>query len=308
VADLAIRDVGAGLVEEPVYFSAGDEVLFGIRTRPVAGGSDAGVVLVHNGPYNMTAHQNRMWVKLCRSAGHAGLSSLRFDLTGTGDSSGVAHERSATAQALTDTLAAIDFLRQGGAQRVAVVGTCRGALVALHAAARTAGLVGALLGGSPPLAEITDEQLGLLSWQATTVREAVAGAVSVDVARRLVTDREYRSWVVSRGRRRLSSVLARGRPAPATAARDVPYPLLDDFQALIAQRTPVKVVFAEADSQYQQFLAVREGLIGQIIDQPGTTVDVEVLPGHLHEFTTVESQDRFVELVLSWLVTVCDQS
>jgi pimeloyl-ACP methyl ester carboxylesterase len=297
-----MRPDGTG--EEPVWFTRGDDVLFGVYNSPAGELSKAAIVCVHNGGYNMTAHHNQMWTRLCRQAAADGLHAFRFDLTGTGDSTGT-DIRNPYGQAAEDTLAAVQWLRDRGVERVVLIGTCRGAMISLGAAPRTPGLAGVFL-CAPALAKLSPDHNGLEPWQAPTVRSAIADGLSMRVMRNLVVDSGYRRFVAKRASARLKRAVApRLRPvrqpvdASARAKVNRMYPL----EWLADHRVPVTVYLGRQDPHYRQLQEVRSGVLGRLLDQC-PSIEVDIVDGSIHRFINVEGQERFLSAVRQWSLSL----
>jgi pimeloyl-ACP methyl ester carboxylesterase len=293
-----------GTAEEPVWFTRGEDVLFGVHNSPADGCSKAGIVCVHNGGYNMTAHHNQMWTRICRQAAADGLHALRFDLTGTGDSTGT-DIRNPYGQAADDTVAAVEWLRGRGVERVVLVGTCRGAMISLGASPRTPGLAGVFL-CAPALAKLSPDHNGLEPWQAPTVRSAIADGLSLQVVRNLIADRSYRQFVASRASARLKRAMAARLTPDRQPAKLSPgakinrmYPL----EWLADHRIPVTVYLGRQDPHYRQLEEVRSGVLGRLLDEC-PTIEVEIVDGSIHRFINIEGQDRFLSAVRQWTLSL----
>jgi pimeloyl-ACP methyl ester carboxylesterase len=86
---------------------------------------------------------HRLWVKLARRVALIGLSSLRFDLNGQGDSANVSTTLPFEAQAVEDIIAAMDTIRdRTGIDRFILIGVCSGAALSYKAALRDRRVVG----------------------------------------------------------------------------------------------------------------------------------------------------------------------
>lgn len=127
--------------ERAVFFGeAGKGDLFGLLTSP-AGGVDGRpgprLVLV-NGGNNHRAGINRNYTEWARDAARRGITTLRFDIRGLGDSPALRLQdlnRLYRGETREDVLAAIDYVSQlGPGGRIILCGLCAGAFQALHAA------------------------------------------------------------------------------------------------------------------------------------------------------------------------------
>lgn len=121
-------------MEEFVEIESGGERLVGIWTEPEgAVRVPATVITLHGwGGYRIGPH--RMTVKLCRALTRAGVSALRFDFRGRGDSTG--DETRATLDTMIeDTCRAVAFARSRAPQNhITLWGICSGSNVAIGAA------------------------------------------------------------------------------------------------------------------------------------------------------------------------------
>jgi len=97
-------------------------------------------IVPHVGPH-------RMNVKIARALEAAGVASLRFDLSGLGDSRAAASGASYIEQAVLDIRAAMDFVERhsGRRRRFVIFGICSGAVNAYHTAQADERIVGLLM-------------------------------------------------------------------------------------------------------------------------------------------------------------------
>jgi dienelactone hydrolase len=125
--------MSAPLSERPFAFASDGRTLRGMLGAPQAGPPPLGVVLIH-GWSGTRIGPHRMLVDMARRLVAAGMATLRFDLRGRGDSEGDAAKSDLDGM-IEDTLYAAAYLeRETGAERVALLGICSGANVALGAA------------------------------------------------------------------------------------------------------------------------------------------------------------------------------
>lgn len=142
--------VTAGYAESPVVFGR-DQSLVGITCRPVASAHPPRegpfVIFLNAGIIHRTG-PGRMTVHVARALARAGVPSLRFDLTGVGDS---VVPSGAAAMAIQDRVRididdAMTFARtQCAATTFVLSGLCSGADNALRTAARSESVVGLAL-------------------------------------------------------------------------------------------------------------------------------------------------------------------
>jgi pimeloyl-ACP methyl ester carboxylesterase len=125
------------VVEEAVSFGAGAR-LFGIVTRPRRAAASGPCVLFLNAGAIHRIGMNRNYVTLARDWAKRGVTCLRFDGAGLGDSpphhpgsGNVLYSR----ETVADVKSAIDFLSERyGATRFVLAGLCAGAYAAFHTA------------------------------------------------------------------------------------------------------------------------------------------------------------------------------
>ena len=125
--------------EIPFYFGANGE-LFGLFHAPAAPATKAVLLCPPLGQEQIRCH--RIYRQLAHSLVAAGISTLRFDYYGTGDSAGISDEVDWD-RCIADTVVAANELRQrSGAECIAAFGARLGGSIAIAAtAADFAGLV-----------------------------------------------------------------------------------------------------------------------------------------------------------------------
>jgi pimeloyl-ACP methyl ester carboxylesterase len=113
---------------ERVYTFGSHGGLVGVLTDSGAGvpGLDAPTVLFSNIGLNHRVGPNRLYVELARNLAAAGFRSLRFDLSGFGDSEPRRDGGTDLQRAVLDTREAMDFLEKRGSRRFVLVGLCSG--------------------------------------------------------------------------------------------------------------------------------------------------------------------------------------
>jgi alpha-beta hydrolase superfamily lysophospholipase len=107
-------------------------ILVGTCHRPPDGRSQGSVVVAHG---MLSSRQSPKHRALCEGAAAAGLTALRFDFAGRGDSPGVATDLTVSGE-IRDLEAAVRWCRHAAPGPVAVVGSSLGGAVAVLAAPR----------------------------------------------------------------------------------------------------------------------------------------------------------------------------
>lgn len=138
-----------GVTEAPIDFGP-DKSLFGIVCRPDAPARDAPAMLLPTTGIDPCSGMSRMWTDLARQLARHGITSLRFDMSGVGESQGRFSSDPMTASYHPDRIAnlhsAVDALAAQGFDQVTVVGYCSGAYAAWHAAIKDTRISGLLAG------------------------------------------------------------------------------------------------------------------------------------------------------------------
>ena len=128
--------------EEVVTF---DPELVGVLTRP-DGATDKPFVLILNAGFVHRIGPGRLSVEMARELAAAGFPTLRFDLSGVGDSPVRVPPLDPAATGIADTLAAMDYLSSAqGARSFVILGLCSGARHAHNVAVADPRVVGAAM-------------------------------------------------------------------------------------------------------------------------------------------------------------------
>lgn len=234
-ADVPSRAVGAWNGESGVALDMSDMTeqvvavgpgrLVGVLCRPAETRPAAPVgpaLVIANTSTNPRSGEGRFGVRIARALARAGVTTLRIDVTGVGDSGpGAPDDQSGVVyspQAIDDVAAAADWLRAIGHPDVIAAGICSGAYAALHAAVKTASLGGVIA-----------INLARFVWPAGLTLEAAQKQRINSVRGYWLSVRDWRRWkrlVVERRDLRpiLRAVAANGIarvsvPAKAAAAR-----------------------------------------------------------------------------------------
>ena len=129
--------------ETPLMFGP-DSGLFGMFSRPQAGRADVACLVLNTG-VNHHIGPHRINVKVARRLASVGVPTLRFDLSGIGDSASAQSRHAFRVQAVEDIKAAMDCLSERFAiRRFLVFGICSGAENAMAAALDDPRIVGML--------------------------------------------------------------------------------------------------------------------------------------------------------------------
>ncbi|MGY0236999.1 alpha/beta hydrolase [Longispora urticae] len=133
----------------PMFLRTGTDRLLAMVDTPDGPPSGYGVVLLP-GAATPGFGNARIWARVGAALAAHGHVAARLDFRGMGESSGGEQPISLADPFPDDVLACVDLLRDAGADRVVLMGTCFGARSAMAAAPRVPGLAGLTL-MFPPL-------------------------------------------------------------------------------------------------------------------------------------------------------------
>lgn len=132
------------MMREKILVMGDSPALVGIAAEPAAGSDTALVVL--NAGLLPRVGPGRSSVMVCRRAAERGLLSVRFDLSGVGDSDPRRDDASFETRWINDTLLVLDHLQMTrGLKRFVLMGLCSGADTSFQVAVRDARVVGLVM-------------------------------------------------------------------------------------------------------------------------------------------------------------------
>ena len=269
--------------------------LFGILCRPVSPASDAPAMLLPTTGIDPCSGLSRMWTDLARRLARRGITSLRFDMTGVGESQGTLSGDPMTSSYHPDRIAdlsrAVDAVVALGFHQVTIVGYCSGAYAAWHAAVKDK-RIGALLAGNLVYFNLqtvlADDLLRLqpggsrLGLQPSPVARLLpAGGLA---ALRRLEDR-VRGAVP----RPIRHFLRGWEADPKQTRRHV--------KALTARGCAVRIVMAEDDHGH---VRLRRAFGEQPRLPDG--VELAVIPDTDHQFSDRQHRDRFLDLAADFVL------
>ncbi|WP_323122770.1 alpha/beta hydrolase [Burkholderia alba] len=176
----AAAPLHAAAPEPPIAFASngrverlvriGPDRLVGMLCEPdehAPARTDVPLLLIANTAANPRSADGRIAVRLARTLARHGISSLRIDVNGIGDSGPHAPDDQSVAlyaeRTIADVAIAADWLAAHGHRPVVAFGVCSGAYSSLHAAARSPSLAGVIAVNLPrfiwPLGMTLDDAL-----------------------------------------------------------------------------------------------------------------------------------------------------
>ncbi len=271
--------------EHTVVFPVGSEALIGVFTKAEASSDSIqpAVVFLNAGLLHRIG-PHRLYVRMAREMANKGFSSLRFDLSGIGDSPSRTDGLPLRAAALHDVQDALDFLAQTRElSSFILIGLCSGADLALRVALADNRVVGAVLIDGLPY---------------RTPRSYLYDQMSR--AWRVIACGAWRKFFTLDGPpwRSLSGLFKRPlETSTALGGRDIP-PKSEAESGLrdLAKRgVNFLIIYTEGRGYNypRQFVDLFPSV-------PTDSVHVEYLEGAEHTFELLANQDRLVRAVNDW--------
>lgn len=277
--------------EQAVAFGAGNG-LSGVLTTPTtAPARDLAVVILNAGIVHRVG-PNRLHVTLARRLARSGLATLRFDLSGLGESEARADGLGYAERVLQEARAAMDLLEaRCGRRRVALLGICSGADNGLRIARADARVAGAVLIEGYAW-ESPGYHLEFFARRAASLRtwkRLVRGRVSLlGVLRRLAASRRSAAGATASEDGGLDALK---RPEPADVA--------SDMLALAESGRRMLLVYSREGVPYYNFRRLFRRRIRHL--EGSGRVTVRILAATNHTFSPLGVQQRFCEVVGDWM-------
>ncbi|HLY24646.1 MAG TPA: alpha/beta fold hydrolase [bacterium] len=228
--------------------------------------------------------KNGLHVALARSLGNAGFNVFRYDMRGSGESTGTEPELNFGRLHTDDVMAVVAELRRRGMDRVVLIGKCFGARTVLAAAGQLAGLKGVALISTnllPP---------GMGTYDRNYFLPNPGMLVGLfDGRRRHAVLRALWAWARSTGRR---------MRWPFPGLHPV---LLMHVRNAIRARVPLLFLYGTDDRFYVKFSRAMRGPLGKLLERGGDRAQVQVLEGGVYDPTTLAVQQRIVACLRSWV-------
>ncbi len=295
---------GETVLERPLEFGPSGR-LFGILSGPKPGNGppgEVGAILTSVGAMHRIG-PGRFYVSLARALAQSGVPTLRFDLSGLGDSGAnpaAAENTLYLPSAADDVKAAMDHLEaQHGIRRFLLVGLCSGAYAAYTAARRDPRTAGLVVVNMPsfewrlgdPIGAASARTVKSTSFYGRAVRDPetwkriLRGEVRVRAIASVLAERT-RGLVLSRTTGLLSLVREDwGWSEPARAMR-----------ALCARGAKVLLVYAHEDPGLDQ----AELHLGKLLAKD-SRLRLEIVHGADHTFASQRAQAKLTELLMEYV-------
>lgn len=253
--------------------------LVGVMTEAAtsAASADRPTAVILNSGVIHRVGSNRLGVRLARMLAANGVPTLRFDLSGIGDSASGADRSSLVDRWVADTRAAMAMLAdRWGADRFLLIGNCSGAAIAYftaHADARVAGIVAM----NPQVPQLGRYYLRLALTNPKTWRRMLSVAANP-------------------GR-----VVGSLRSRQKNGAADAPETQLDIVAGLdtLARRgVEILIVASEWDPSYDYFGRTVRRQLGR--PPLRERIRLATVPRTNHDFSVLASQEQLIRIVDAW--------
>ena len=282
------------LRERAIRFGSGER-LVGILTEPADGeGAQRPTAVFITAGMLHRVGPNRLYVNLARRLARLGVPSMRFDLSGIGDSQQRTDGIPADEGAVADIRTAMDAAQERhGTSAFVAIGLCSGAVSAFHAALADERVIGAVL--INPQGFDHDP-----AWNAHVVNQTDArkyvkrSLMSADSWQRALTGRiDYRRLVTV-----LQSRAGQMVSVPDTVA-PIATRLRGEFMSLARRGVEVLVVCSDGDASVNYMSAILGRGVAQGIREE--RFSLRLFPAADHSLTLSSSQHALFELVDSWI-------
>lgn len=277
------------MTEQPVLFGEGG-ALFGVVTRPTTVAAEPVACLMLNAGLIHRVGPHRLHVRLARGLAERGITAMRFDLAGIGDSPTAISGRSFRDQGVHDIRAAMDWIeREFGIRRFLLFGICAGAVNAHWTS----------------LAD--DRVVGLLMFDGFWYRSRWTEPVRVWKRLRRMHFGEWSTAAIRRLRRAAKPVAEDAAKANVFASWDVGNPPKAEFagqlNTLVNRGVLVFLLYGGSVMEYYSYAKqFRDSFRGEsFVDH----VRCEFDPDLDHTVTQLETQHRLVRLVCEWAYGAC---
>ena len=299
--ELRLTYADSELREQVLAIEGPDGPVLGILTEPLGGHVEMCALLINAGAQRRTG-PNRMWVQIARRWAARGVPTLRFDLSGIGDSDGDAAALVLVASIYKaayglEARAALDALAARGLpQRFVVLGLCAGGYWSLQTALADERVRAAIL--LNPRSLIWDEgiygarrvrELRERLFLVSTWRKALRGELTL--ARHLETARA----LARRAARGSSTVRARLGATEQSESLDRTTALAGIFDSLGERDQRALLLFTGAEPLHRE-LASR-GLLAQAERWPSVRFVIRGTSADTHTLTPLWLQRQVHELV-----------
>jgi len=276
-----------------IYFTNEGCRLLGAYHRPAgdAASQPIGIIMLHGwAGYRIGAHQ--LFTKLARMAEAAGFFCLRFDFRGRGDSEGEAKDTTLSTM-ISDTVAAVDWLvAETGLQRIALVGDCSGAEVAIGAGPLRPQIHSTVLWSPPMVGTDRAESDRAKKWY--VIKQYLRKLFLRATWAKLFTGR-LRFGMIKR------ALLSGGKGAGEEGAEEDDQ--IDWVQRFVKFPGEVLFIYGGNDPTANECI----GYYKSLSRQAQREFNSHIVPGSNHAFYSVSWEEEVMGVTLDWLKDQCQK-
>lgn len=299
--------------EVPFFFSSNRETLLGVLSRPLtdptgppsANTSGSGTVIASGGWLGVPSGRNRSLVRLAWELAGTGMTVLRFDYRGVGESTGSIDRFDLAEPFVDDLLAAVHAGRRHGIRRPYLIGFCFGALTVLAATPKLEEVEGLVLVSAPWLVrgEWTKDRGQARLADRATMSKAMRFVLAPWLLRDIFRP-ERRRWYAKIIRAKWAKLMKFGKGRGSLVAADprMSPDLFQFIQEALRRDIHVLMVYGSSDASYDDFLRAKDGPLGELLERYSSLVDVVLLEGDVHGLGRLRVQEAVIEAITTWVV------
>ena len=311
-ACIRVSNDGQPVVEEAVTFGQSGQ-FFGVLSEPAESApksSELPIVLFLTTASHHRIGPNRMYVPMARALAHLGFTSLRFDLTGVGDTPSTpdaVEGHSYSAAFVNDVRAAMDHLQHiTGVNQFVTVGLCSGAYLGFHTSLADKRVVGTVLINSQTFNWREGDSLEInrrVTFMSTRFyrRAALDPKVWQRALRGDVNLRGIGNAMLERWKKRAEVEAQRILRRFGRKAESGRVDIGDAFGTLVKRGTDVLLVYSGHDEGLDYLTSEVGSRLGRL--KKRDNFRVEVIDGPDHTFTQLWAQDRLVTILIEHLAS-----
>lgn len=281
--------------ETPMFFAAGENTLFGIFTRPATLPLGVAMISAAGGMRGTSMGRNRLMVRLARQAASHGFHAFRFDYHGVGESGGPTEGFTMEAPYDDDLEGAALAMESLGIERHVYAGVCFGARTVMSLAQSRSGVAGVAL--VEPWVRDTGRQGRKLTRYGN--RQLLRMAFKPWVLAGMFK-REQRAYYAKFLRAKLHAMRSHDESREAADLSWVSDRFISPLRRLIDREIPVLIVYGDDSESYREFRRAQSETLGELLRSAGDRIEVVTLPGQIHGFSDLLSQQRVIDAVESW--------
>lgn len=234
----------------------------------------------------------RLYTRLARRLATNGLDTIRFDLSGIGDSIARPDHLSIYQIATQEPIEVMDYLQRRGFTRFVLAGICSGAYCAFKTALLDSRVVGTVLinfQDDTANHDLANQAWARRYWQNSLFR--------VDAWKNLLTGKvNYQRLLSTLGKGVKTKI---GTPQNSSGKANETPSFSDEMDTLLARNVSIMMLMSGLDIS-QEFLKVLMG--DKLKDyQQHSQIEFHTINGADHLFTNQQHQQQFLDVVSGWI-------